>query len=69
MLSQYYEQIDAISLDLCLVVLFALMGMAIHDVLKKNDVPKIGRYITFGVLMFGAFGFLVKGIIKLVLAN
>nr|WP_194362600.1 DUF2788 domain-containing protein [Neptunicella marina] len=54
---------------MCLVVLFALMGMAIHDVLKKNDVPKIGRYITFGVLMFGAFGFLVKGIIKLVLAN
>ncbi|WP_438863199.1 DUF2788 domain-containing protein [Neptunicella sp.] len=69
MLSEYYEQIEGIALDLSLLVLFILMGMAIHDVLKKNNVPPLGRYVTYGVLLLGCVGFVAKGIIEIVLTN
>ena len=50
MLSENYEQIEAIALDLALVGLFLLMGFAVHDVLKKNNVPLIGRVVVYLVL-------------------
>ena len=65
MLSEYYEQIEAIVLNVALFGLFALMGYAVHDVLKKNDVPMIGRAVAYLVLFLGAAGFLAKGIIQL----
>lgn len=65
MLSEYYEQIETIFLNLALVALFALMGFAIHDVLKKNDVPMAGRAVVYLVLFLGAAGFLFKGIVQL----
>lgn len=65
MLSEYYEQIEAVVLNLALVALFLLMGFAIHDVLKKNDVPFVGRLVAYLVLFLGAAGFLAKGIIQL----
>ena len=65
MLSEHYELFEAIALDLTLLALFILMGLAVHDVLKKNNVPLIGRVVTYGVLLLGAVGFLVKGIIQL----
>ncbi len=65
MLSEYYEQIEAAVLNLTLVALFVLMFFAIHDVLKKNDVPMMGRAIAYLVLALGAFGFLAKGIIQI----
>ena len=65
MLSEYYEQIEAIILNVALFGLFALMGYAVHDVLKKNDVPMIGRAVAYLVLFLGAAGFLAKGIIQL----
>jgi len=65
MLAENYELIEAIMLNFGLVGLFLLMGYAIHDVLKKNDVPKIGRFVAYGVLMLGAMGFLAKGIIQI----
>ncbi|HAU91314.1 MAG TPA: DUF2788 domain-containing protein, partial [Alteromonas sp.] len=34
-------------------------------VLKKNDVPMIGRVVAYGVLGLGAMGFIAKGIIQL----
>ena len=46
-----------------LFVLFVLMTFAVHDVLTKNNVPLIGRVVTYGVLGLGAIGFLAKGII------
>ncbi|GAB3015625.1 DUF2788 domain-containing protein [Bowmanella dokdonensis] len=64
MLSQYYEQIETIVLNLSLMALFLLMGFAVHDVLKKNDVPLIGRAVVYLVLFLGAAGFLAKGIIQ-----
>ena len=65
MLAKYYEQIESIMLDLGLVILFVLMIFAVHDVLKKNDVPMIGRVVAYGVLGLGAMGFIAKGIIQL----
>ncbi|GGO70724.1 DUF2788 domain-containing protein [Bowmanella pacifica] len=64
MLSQYYEQIEAIVLNLTLVALFLLMGFAVHDVLKKNNVPIVGRAVVYLVLFLGAAGFLAKGLIQ-----
>ena len=65
MRAKYYEQIESIMLDLGLVILFVLMIFAVHDVLKKNDVPMIGRVVAYGVLGLGAMGFIAKGIIQL----
>ncbi|MCV2883938.1 DUF2788 domain-containing protein [Aestuariibacter sp. AA17] len=64
MLNEYYEQIEAIILNLALAGLFVLMGFAIHDVLKKNDVPMFGRAIAYLVLFLGAAGFIAKGLIQ-----
>lgn len=65
MLAENYEQIEAVIMNISLFVLFALMGYAVHDVLSKNDVPKIGRFVAYTVLFLGAAGFLAKGIIQL----
>lgn len=65
MLSKYYEQIEAIVLNLALVGLFLLMGFAVHDILKKNDVPVIGRVVVYLVLFLGAAGFIFKGVVQL----
>lgn len=59
-----YQQLESIVLNVSLVILFGLMGMAVHDVLKKNKVPMIGRVVAYGVLGLGAFGFLAKGLIQ-----
>ncbi len=65
MLSEHYELIESVGLDLALVGLFLLMGIAVHDVLKKNNVPMIGRTVVYLVLFLGALGFVAKGIIQL----
>lgn len=64
MLAENFELIESIMLYGGLFVLFALMAFAVHDVLTKNDVPLIGRVVTYGVLGLGAIGFLAKGIIE-----
>ncbi|MBT0586402.1 DUF2788 domain-containing protein [Alteromonas oceanisediminis] len=64
MIADNYEQIEAIMLNIGLLGLFLLMGYAIHDVLSKNNVPKIGRFVAYGVLGLGALGFVAKGIIE-----
>lgn len=65
MLSDNYEQIEAIVLNLSLTILFVFMAFAVHDVLKKNNVPKMGQIAVYFVLFFGAVGFLAKGVIQL----
>lgn len=62
-----FKTVESIALNITLVVLFALMFFAVHDVLTKNDVPKIGRFVVYGVLGLGALGFVMKGIIELFL--
>lgn len=65
MSAETYQQIESIALNVALVGLVCLMGMAVHDVLKKNNVPMLGRCVAYGVLGLGALGFLAKGIIQL----
>ncbi|QJR79421.1 DUF2788 domain-containing protein [Alteromonas pelagimontana] len=65
MLAENYELIESIVLYLGLFCLFVLMGFAVHDVLKKNNVPLIGRVVAYGVLGLGSLGFIAKGIIEI----
>ncbi|MBT1445957.1 DUF2788 domain-containing protein [Shewanella sp. JM162201] len=65
MLSQYMHQIESLGLNLFFASIFFFIGMAIHDVLKKGNVPKFGRYIVWLVLFLGCAGFVAKGIIQM----
>ena len=60
-----YELFESVSIYLGLGGLFILMGLAVHDVLKKNDVPLVGKLVVYGVLGAGALGFLAKGLIEM----
>jgi hypothetical protein len=64
MLKDNYELIEAVGLNLSLAGLFILMTYAVHDVLKKNDVPLAGKIVVYFVLFLGTAGFLVKGLIQ-----
>ena len=65
MSAENFQYIESILLNVTLAGLFFLMGYAIHDVMKKNEVPKIGRFVAYGVLGLGGFGFVAKGLIQL----
>jgi hypothetical protein len=67
MLSEHYEQIEAIGLNLAMTGLFILMVYVVHDVLKKNNVPLMGKAVVYFVLFLGATGFIFKGIMQLVI--
>lgn len=59
-----FQQLESIVLNVTLVGLFIFMTYAIHDVMKKNNVPKMGRFVAYGVLGLGGLGFVAKGIIQ-----
>jgi len=65
MLSENFEQIEAIVLNITMVGLFGLMFYAVRDVLKKNAVPLAGQLVVYLVLFLGAAGFVAKGVIQL----
>ncbi|RUO22206.1 DUF2788 domain-containing protein [Aliidiomarina iranensis] len=67
MFAENFEQIEALMTNLAIAVLFLLIGLAIHDVLKKGDVPKFGRWAVWLVLFLGMAGFLAKGVIQFVI--
>ena len=64
MLAEHLELIETIGLNLSFAFIFILIGLSIHDVMKKNDVPKMGRYVVYFVLFLGCAGFIAKGIIQ-----
>lgn len=59
------QHIEGIVLNITLVGLFLFIAYAVHDVMEKNKVPKIGRFVAYGVLGLGCVGFLAKGIIQI----
>jgi ABC-type multidrug transport system permease subunit len=67
MLSDHYEQIESLGLNIAIVGLFLLMAYVVYDVLNKNNVPLIGKVVVYFVLFLGAAGFIFKGIIQLVI--
>lgn len=66
MLAEYFETIEAVGLNLFFAFIFIFIGLSINDVMKKNDVPKMGRYVVYLVLFLGCVGFIAKGIIQFV---
>lgn len=69
MLADYYDIIEVIGLNLFFAFIFIFIGLSIHDVMKKNDVPKMGQLVVYFVLSLGCLGFIAKGIIQLVIEN
>lgn len=46
MLYKHMETIEAIGLDLFFIVLFFFIGMAIQDVLKRGNVPRLAAALS-----------------------
>lgn len=67
MSAELYPIVEELAFYLSMVILFIVMGLAIHDVLSKNEVPLYGRVVAYGVLLLGALGFLAKGVLQIVL--
>lgn len=65
MLSENYELIETIALNLSLFGLFVLMALAVRDLLNKNKVSKLGRFVIYTVLLLGTVSFIAKGVIQL----
>jgi len=66
MLAEHLELIEAIGLNLFFLFIFGFIGLSIHDVMNKNDVPKMGKLVVYFVLFLGCFGFIAKGIIQFI---
>ncbi|GLX87268.1 membrane protein [Thalassotalea loyana] len=64
MLAEYLEVIEAVGLNLFFAFIFIFIGLSIHDVMKKNDVPKMGQMVVYFVLVLGCVGFIAKGLIQ-----
>lgn len=69
MLSEYFELIELIGLNLFFAFIFIFIGLSIHDIMKKNDVPKMGQFVVYLVLSLGCLGFIVKGVIQVIWEN
>lgn len=66
MLAEHFVLLETIGLNIFFVFIFIFIGLSIHDVMKKNDVPKMGRYTVYFVLFLGCAGFIAKGLIQFV---
>ncbi len=64
MLAEHLELIEAIGLNLFFLFIFGFIGLSIHDVMNKNNVPKNGKLVVYLVLFLGCFGFIAKGLIQ-----
>ncbi|MGL5451840.1 MAG: DUF2788 domain-containing protein [Aeromonas sp.] len=65
MLSEHIDWIESVGLKLFFLAIFILIGLAIHDVLKRGNVPRFGRLVVWLVLFLGCAGFVAKGLIEL----
>ena len=66
MLAEYWDVIEAVGLNLFFAFIFIFIGLSINDIMKKNDVPKMGQFVVYFVLFLGCAGFIAKGIIQFV---
>ncbi len=69
MLAEHLELIETIGLNLFFLFIFGFIGLSIHDVMNKNDVPKNGKRVVYLVLFLGCAGFIAKGLIQVVLES
>jgi len=47
MLAENLELIETVGLNLFFAFIFIFIGLSIHDVMAKNDVPKMGRIVVY----------------------
>jgi uncharacterized membrane protein len=66
MLAEHFELIETIGLNLFFAFIFIFIGLSMHDVMKINDVPKMGKIVVYFVLFLGCAGFIAKGIIQFI---
>ena len=66
MLAEHLELIETIGLNLFFLFIFGFIGLSIHDIMNKNDVPKMGKVVVYCVLFLGCAGFIAKGIIQFI---
>jgi hypothetical protein len=64
MLAEYFETIEAVGLNLFFAFIFIFIGLSIYDVMKKNDIPRVGQFVVYFVLVLGCVGFIAKGVIQ-----
>lgn len=57
------EQFESLSLWLGLGVLYLFIIMAIRDVLKKSNAPRIGQFFVWLVLFLSPAVFIIKSIV------
>jgi predicted branched-subunit amino acid permease len=69
MLAKYFDTIEAIGLDLFFAFIFIFIGLSIRDILKKNDIPPMGKAVIYLVLCLGCLGFVIKGVIQIILEH
>lgn len=58
-----FEQFETLSLWLGLGILYLFIVMAIRDVLKKSNAPKLGRFFVWLVLFLSPAVFIIKSIV------
>ena len=66
MLAEHFVLLETIGLNLFFAFIFIFIGLSIHDVMKKNDVPRMSQYTVYFVLFLGCAGFIAKGIIQFI---
>ncbi|KUM53833.1 MULTISPECIES: DUF2788 domain-containing protein [Rheinheimera] len=57
------EQFEAIGLWLGLGILYLFIIMAIRDVLKKSNAPKLGQFFVWLVLFLSPAVFIIKSVV------
>ena len=57
------EQYEAIGLWLGLGILYLFIVLAIHDVLKKSNAPKLGQFFVWLVLFLSPAVFIIKSVV------
>jgi len=58
------EQFESIGLWLGLGVLYIFIVLAIRDVLKKSQAPKMGQFFVWLVLFLSPLVFIVKSVMQ-----
>lgn len=58
-----FEQFETLSLWLGLGTLYVFIVLAIRDVLKKSNAPKLGQFFVWLVLFLSPAVFIIKSIV------
>lgn len=59
-----FEQFETLSLWLGLGILYLFIVLAIRDVLKKSNAPKLGQFFVWLVLFLSPAVFIIKSVVS-----